>query len=163
MENEIKIYKDIEIQPAPSIKIASYEEEAAILKALNPKINWSTDLLRERRKNSAVFLIEYGSKTLLLYFVNKKDFLTVIANTGKEKIPEDTTIVYMEAKKTMQQEVDKLKTTANYVLETTNEKLVGWANSKGQTLFQWNKIEKPTGTNLFWKFQTKIKCSDTQI
>lgn len=112
------------------------------------------------------YLFNYGRKRLLLaYYPSDKlgYFMTYVTNNkNQERLKNETTFIYLAAKKIMEQIVNREKKEIKYTLSTENEKMADWANEKGDEIFHWNKreIRKSDGRNSSFSFTTKIKPED---
>jgi len=144
---------------AVSIRVPSLENERDILRSYQPNEDFNLEVIKKERENSQVFLLEYGSKSLLLYYFDNNEFVTVISNNGNEKVKGDTTEIYSKAKEIMQQEANQSKKSQHYEVSTKDPKMTRWANSKGKELFHWKNIIEPTDEGKDWVFVTKIEPS----
>jgi hypothetical protein len=143
--------------PPVSTKIPSLDEERVILKKYLPNQEWALNELEEGREGRKIFLIEFGSKSLLLYLEDENEFVTVVANNDRRKEDGDTTTVYRKAREIMQQEADSLEKKLHYEIATTDKKMVSWSKDKGEKIFHWLKIKEPSTQGEKWYFVTKIE------
>ncbi|MEK7226713.1 MAG: hypothetical protein AAB221_13650 [Bacteroidota bacterium] len=94
-----------------------------------------------------VWRLEFGTKILfVLSFAPKEDeadFGTHIVtnlDNKKKKITGETSVIYLAARKIMEQIAFKEGRTMIYALDTDSPVLTQWAITKGNQIFQWKKI-----------------------
>ncbi|MBI2989592.1 MAG: hypothetical protein HYY51_00165 [Candidatus Magasanikbacteria bacterium] len=92
----------------------------------------------------SLVVFRYGSKELdLVYFADKGTFSTAVEGyEDRERKPEETRFLYMAAKRAMQEIADRSQTEIEYTLETSNEKIVPFAQSHGKEIFRWDSETK---------------------
>jgi len=84
-----------------------------------------------------VWCLDYGSKSLTLNLKGGA-FHTVVTTNDQERKDNETTILYTAARTLMQQYVDKVNKTIEYVLTTSNPNMMNWAKGKGSEVFNWD-------------------------
>lgn len=101
------------------------------------------------------YLLEYGGKYLILSFRPDRDEVgTYLKNNGKEKKPQETTLLYTAAKKMIQQRADESGRQFIYILTTTSPVMKKWAAGRGSEIFDWDPepgYKQPaSGTTKYW-------------
>ncbi len=86
--------------------------------------------------------LSFGGKNLeITASYNHGSFLTYIDNNSEEKELNATTYLYAAAKIIMQDITNKFKKPMTYGLQTGNEKMRAWAETKGKDIFSWDTTE----------------------
>lgn len=96
----------------------------------------------ERYINAQVFIFEYGSKELILYLENSDASHTFVDTIKPSERKEyETTILYRALRKFLDNVASKQQKDINYKLLTESKQVVSWANSTGNDIFHWKKID----------------------
>ncbi|MFA6486227.1 MAG: hypothetical protein WCT40_02570 [Candidatus Magasanikbacteria bacterium] len=140
-----------------SVRVPTLEEEKNILSKLENGKEWSNEELEKDRKGVKIFIVECGSKQLLVYLFGGYEFMTIVANNNKERAENETTIVYEKAKEIMQDESNSKGKEMIYSLVTSNEKMLAWARNRGDEIFHWQRITEPNSIDKRWGFITMIE------
>lgn len=101
-------------------KIENGEEEKIVRGIIETK------KIIESDKKFTKYELHYGSKCLLIRIDNVSNFFeTYIEGIGdkKNKKPNETTLLYKSALILMQERAESTKSPANYLLQTSNEKM----------------------------------------
>ena len=126
------------------VRMPSLEEEREVLKKYLPDKNFTLEELHENRENTEVFMLQYGSKVLLLYCnQSNRAFSTVIANIDGRKMERETTLLYQKALVLMRNMADRTQQRFNYEMATKNERMAHWAQTNGKEIFDWKTITPP--------------------
>lgn len=84
--------------------------------------------------------LRYGSKELdIVYFTDKNTFATAVEGyEDREKKPEETRFLYTAAKRLMQEISNRPQVEIEYALETSDEKMLSFAQTHGKQIFDWD-------------------------
>ncbi len=118
----------------------------------------------ERYDNVNNYIFHYGGKKLVLtHFLDRrdKDFSTYIECISPEKREKDeTTLLYMAAKKIMQRIANQKKKNLVYEILTESKSMRKWAqdSKKGRGLFNWEQedVDKNEAYPDLYSFRTTI-------
>ena len=100
--------------------------------------------------------LRYGSKELdIVYFKDKNTFSTAVEGyEDREKKPEETRFLYMAAKRLMQEIANRAQSEIEYTLETTDEKMLPFAQTHGKQIFDWDSEKETEFETEKGKFKT---------
>lgn len=119
---------------------------------------------KDKRTNGGLrFLAAYGSKNLeLFYHPDFENFTTIVTTDHRqERQSSETTYVYLAAKRFMMAIAEKKGIVLTYDLVTENEKLVNWAKTTGNILFNWEatqELEPHTAAGkIVYRFTCRIR------
>ena len=98
--------------------------------------------------------LRYGSKELNISYQKSSGFSTALETIdSRKRLPDETSLLYLAAKKLMEAKVKEWKKAAKYRVETSNPKMIEWAKTRGNDIFSWDNMgERPRQTDSFgWK------------
>lgn len=129
-------------------------------------INSSTEQSDSDDKSSSLVKISYGSKDMTLKLRSGMAVsggllvTTYIENTRPtDKMEMETSLLYLATKDILQKFADNKQKSIYYMFDTENPRMMEWAKTKGQDIFNWDKKEiesENEGRGVFTKiFQPK--------
>ncbi len=90
---------------------------------------------------TAFRLLRCGSKELLFRLGFDQGQTLILAKEGgnEEKLPGETTELYREVKRIIEEHVRATNRMYTYELRTENEAMLAWARNKGKEVFSWDQ------------------------
>lgn len=136
-----------EHQPIPvSVTTPSKDEVLAVYRRVWGR-EASSDFNPERYR-----ILRCGNKELLLS-LGFDQGSTLLANLpeadGVESIPGETTALYREVKRLIEEHVREVRIPYVYMLETESPVMQAWAKTKGNEVFRWDQV---IGQSRFLKY-----------
>ncbi|MEK7644329.1 MAG: hypothetical protein AAB390_03450 [Patescibacteria group bacterium] len=95
-------------------------------------------------KIPTLITLNYGSKELdLFYNAERSRFRTAVQGyEDRERKPEETRLLYLAARKLMQEIANRRQGEVEYALETVDEKMIQFAQGHGRRIFDWDTGEE---------------------